>query len=283
MELTAAASAPAQAAEGGVRFKDRDSVELGEDVIIGDWCHIGANVRIGRGSRIYPQVFIDDDVTIGEDCLIYPRVSIFRGARIGRQVIIHAGAVIGDDGFGYNQIYDTAQDRLFHVKNRHAGWVEIQDWVEIGSQTCIDRGLAGPTVIGQGAKIDNLVQIAHNVQIGPDCIVVSQVGIAGHARLGKQVVLFGQVGIGDGLTVGDYAILNGGTGVASDVPPGRVRWWGRPPQRAEVEIKMRAMMRRDLPRLRDFWRALKKTGSIEELKTEFFGTKEQPGPKEESQ
>ena len=283
MELAMKPFAPTPARPDGVRFSDPDSVEIGEAVVIGDFCHIGANVKIGRGARIFPRVFIDDDVTIGEDCLIYPGVSIFRGTRIGRKVTIHAGAVIGDDGFGYNQVYDPELDRLFHLKNQHAGWVEIQDWVEIGSQVCIDRGLAGPTTIGQGTIIDNLTQIAHNVETGPDCVIVSQVGIAGNSRLGRQVVLFGQTGVGDGRKIGDYVIVNGGSGVSSDIPAGRKRWWGMPPQPAEAALRMQVSLKRDLPRLRDFWRALKKAGSFEEMKAEFLGASKANNKEEKDQ
>ncbi|MEW5723281.1 MAG: UDP-3-O-(3-hydroxymyristoyl)glucosamine N-acyltransferase [Thermodesulfobacteriota bacterium] len=280
LELAMAGPSLVPAAEGGVRFKDRASVDLGPDVTIGDWCYVGARAKIGRGTRIYPQVFLDDDVTIGEDCLVYPRVTLFRNTTLGRRVIIHSGAVIGDDGFGYNQVFDPERGRLYHLKNQHAGSVVLEDFVEVGSQVCIDRGLAGPTVIGAGTKIDNLVQIAHNVRTGKDCIIVSQVGIAGHARLGEQVILFGQVGVGDGVNVGDHAIVNGGTGVAADLPPGRVRWWGRPAQRAEAEIRLNAMVRRDLPRLRDFWRILKKAASFQELKDEFLKLKAESKPED---
>ncbi|MBW2092316.1 MAG: hypothetical protein JRI34_09375, partial [Deltaproteobacteria bacterium] len=127
LELIIGESSLVPAVDTQVRFKNRSSVELGEDVVIGDWCYIGEHVKIGRGSRIYPQVFIDDQVAIGEGCIIYPRVTLFRRTTLGNKVIVHSGAVIGDDGFGYNQIPDPERGRLLHVKNEHAGGVLIED------------------------------------------------------------------------------------------------------------------------------------------------------------
>ena len=266
MELAAGrAAGPDPGLVGNIRFKDCLTTELGEGVVIGDWCYVGANVKIGRGTRIYPQVFIDDGVTIGEDCLIYPRVVLLKGTRLGRGVVVHSGAVIGDDGFSYNQVPDMERGRLLHVKNSHAGGVVIEDFVEVGSQVCIDRGLAEDTVIGEGTKIDNLAQIAHNVKTGRDCLILSQVGISGSVRLGDQVFLLGQAGLVDGVTVGDQAIIIGKGGVSNDVPPGRQAWAGRPIQPADREWKEKALLRRELPRLREFWRILKKAGSFEEL------------------
>lgn len=265
------------AAPEGIRFKDRASVEIGEDVVIGDGCYVGSTVRIGRGSRIYPQVFIDDDVVLGENCVVYPHVTLFRGTMIGRRVIIHAGAVIGDDGFGYNQVPDPSNGRLHHLKNEHAGGVRIDDDVEVGSQVCIDRGLAGQTVIGAGTKIDNLVQIGHNCQIGRECILVAQVGLGGTTRLGDQVFLLGQAGLKNGVTVGDGAIVTARAMVLQDIPAGRARWAGQPCREADVEWKHIAMARRELPRIREFLRVFKKAESFDDLKEVYFGTKTSRG------
>jgi len=256
------------AAGGGVRFKDRSRVTLGDDVILGDWCYIGRDVDIGPGSRIYPHVFIDDDVVLGENCVVYPGATIFRNTRLGRKVIIHAGAVIGDDGFGYNQIPDAGRGRLHHLKNEHTGGVVIEDFVEVGSQVCIDRGLAGMTVVGAGTKIDNLTQIGHNVRIGRDCIVVKS-AMAGSSRLGNRVFLMGSK-VKDGVTVGDDAAVLFNSGVMSDIPPGPVRWAGHPVQPAEQEWKITALSRRELPRLRRFFQLFKKASSFEELRLNFF-------------
>ena len=260
------------AVDGSVRFKDPEKVRIGENTTIGDYCHIGRNVVIGEGCRIYPHVFIDDDVVLGDNAIVYPHVTIFRNTRIGRRVIIHAGAVIGDDGFGFNQVLDLEKGRLHHLKNEHIGGVIIEDFVEIGSQVCIDRGLAGMTVIGQGSKIDNLVQVAHNCRIGQDCIIVAQVGMAGHVQLGNRVFALGQAGFAPGLKIGDDAIIGGKAGISNDIPAGSTMWTGVPAQKGDVQYKQLAMIRRDLPRVRDFFRLLKKAESLEELKAAFFGS-----------
>jgi UDP-3-O-[3-hydroxymyristoyl] glucosamine N-acyltransferase len=228
-------------------------------------------VKIGRGTVIHPQAYIDDDVEIGENCVLYPRVTLFRRVRLGRKVVVHTGAVIGDDGFGYNQIPDPDRGRLHHLKNVHVGGVVIEDFVEIGAQTTIDAGMVEPTRIGAGTKIDNQVQIAHNVSTGRDCIILAQVGVSGSCRLGDRVFLLGQAGLVDGASIGDDAIVLGKAGVTRDLPAGRKAWAGRPPHPADQEWKVKALARKELPRLRDFWRALKSADSIEELKNRFFG------------
>ena len=253
-----------------IRFKDRESSSIGRGTVIGDFCYIGANTRIGSDCLIYPHVFIDDDVTIGDGTILYPRATILRNCRLGGNVILHAGAVIGDEGFGFNQVHDMARGRLHHMKNVHAGSVVIGDFVEIGSQVCIDRGLIGPTVVGDGTKIDNLVHIAHNVTVGRDCIILAQVGIAGRSRIGDQVFILGQVGVIDGVKIGDGAMIIGASGVTKDIPPGRKAWAGRPAQKADDEWRQAAVIRRELPRLREFFRALREADSFEDLKSLFL-------------
>lgn len=270
LELTVAEPSLVSSGPAGVRFKDRGSVEIGEGATIGDWTYIGRDVSIGRGVMIYPQVFIDDDVTVGDDSVIYPGAIIFRQTVIGRNVIIHAGAVIGDDGFGYNQIVDLKSGRLHHMKNVHAGGVVIEDDVEIGSQVCVDRGLVGSTTIGAGTKLDNQVHIAHNVRIGRDCIILAQVGIAGTSRVGDRVFVLGQAGVINGINIGDDAIIIGMAGVSSDVPAGRTAWAGRPAQKADDEWKQKALIRRELPRVREFFKLLRKHDSLADLKSSFF-------------
>ena len=254
----------------GVRFKDRSRVKIGQDVVIGDWSYVGADVNIGRGCLIYPQVFIDDQVTLGPDCVIFPRVTIFRNSTLGRKVILHSGVVIGDDGFGFSQVEDPDRGRLHHLKNEHPGGVIVGDFVEVGSQTCIDRGMAGMTVIGAGTKIDNHVQIGHNVKIGRECIIAGQAAMAGNSRLGDQVFLMGNAGVVDGTAVGDRAFLGAKSLATTDLPAGQRRWAGVPAQEADLEWKTIALSRKELPRLRELLRLLKKADSFEELKTSFF-------------
>ena len=271
LELADERPGPTPGLPENVRFKDPAGVEIGEGSVIGDWCYVGADVRIGRNTMIHPHVFIDDQVTIGDGCIIYPRATIFRRTRIGKRVVVHAGAVIGDDGFGYNQVPDLGHGRLHHLKNHHVGRVVIEDHVEIGSQVCIDRALAGETVIGAGTKIDNLVQIGHNVKVGRDCIIVSQVGMAGNSSLGNRVFALGKAGFTTGVTVGDDAVITARASVMSNIPSGHATWSGSPARRGDLEYKQMALARRELPRLREFFRLLKKAGSFEELRDSFRG------------
>ena len=272
---------PAQAGPNGVVFKDRTRVRIGSGTIIGDFCHIGANVEIGRDCQIYPQVYIDDHVCLGDGCILYPKVTLMRNTRLGDRVIIHPTSVIGDEGFNYNQVLDMERGRLFHIKNAHAGGVVIEDDVEIGAGVTIDRGLATDTVIGAGTKIDNQVHLAHNFKTGRDCIILAQVGVAGSTRIGDRVFLLGQAGIANGINIGDDVILLPKSGVGSDIPAGRKVYGGRPAQEADQDWKIKALSKRELPRVREFWKVLKKAGSFEELKTQFFDRIKSSGKKEE--
>jgi UDP-3-O-[3-hydroxymyristoyl] glucosamine N-acyltransferase len=183
------------------------------DVAIGPFCVIGARARLGRGVVVHPHVYIGDDVTIGDGSEIYPNVTIRERITIGNRVIIHAGSVLGTDGFGYRW------DGTKHAKIPQIGTVIVEDDVEIGSCVCIDRAKFSSTRIGRGTKIDNLVQIAHNVVIGPHCIIVGQAGVAGSATLGAGVVLGGQVAVRDHITLGEGAMVAACGAVAEDVPP----------------------------------------------------------------
>lgn len=191
---------------------------IGEDARIGEHCAIGAHVTIGNrvtiGARtvIYPGVVIGDDVTIGAETLIYQNVSILQDVVIGSRVIIHAGTVIGSDGFGF------APDGEQLYKIPQIGTVRIDDDVEIGANVAIDRAALGVTHIQRGVKIDNLVQIAHNVVIGEHSIIVAQVGISGSTKVGKHVTLAGQVGLVGHLEIGDQVKIGAQSGVSKSVP-----------------------------------------------------------------
>lgn len=182
---------------------------------IGPLCHVRPGAQIGSGSRLVSSVYVGDDVTVGSDCLLYPGVRIMPGCTIGNNVILHAGVVIGSDGFGY------APSETGIKKIKQIGWVEIEDDVEIGANTTVDRGALGPTRIGRGTKIDNLVQVAHNVEIGANSLLCAQVGISGSAKLGNGVVLAGQVGVVGHLKLGDGVQVGAQSGVAHDVEAGQ--------------------------------------------------------------
>jgi UDP-3-O-[3-hydroxymyristoyl] glucosamine N-acyltransferase len=190
------------------------TADLGEDVEVGAGAVIDADARIGSGSRIGPGAYLGIGVQIGSDCQIGANVSILCDSTLGDRCILHPGVRIGGDGFGFRW------DGAGHRKVPQLGRVLIEDDVEIGCNSCVDRATLGVTRIGQGTKIDNLVQVAHNVDIGPHSILVSQSGIAGSSTLGRGVVVAGQVAISDHVTVGDGARIGGQAGVVKDVPAG---------------------------------------------------------------
>lgn len=187
-------------------------VVLGEEVSIGAFVVIENGVRIGNGTTVRPLVCIGTEVDIGADCLIYSGVAVRERCRIGSRVIIHPNAVIGSDGFGY------AKDKGEHHKIPQIGIVHVEDDVEIGANTTIDRATTGVTLIRHGSKIDNLVQIAHNVQIGENSVIAAQVGISGSTELGRDVVLAGQAGLVGHITIGDGARVGAQAGVTKNIP-----------------------------------------------------------------
>jgi UDP-3-O-[3-hydroxymyristoyl] glucosamine N-acyltransferase len=215
---------------------------------IGPLCVIGAGAEIGAGTVLDAQVFLGAEVRIGRECRIYPQVTLRERTQLGDRVTVHAGAVIGADGFGY------AREGARYVKIPQVGQVIIEDEVEIGANATIDRATLGATRIGRGTKIDNLVQIAHNVQVGEDTVIVAQVGISGSTRIGRRVTLAGQVGIVDHVTIGDDVIVGAQAGVTKDIPEGTIVW-GTPaaPQR-EVKRRLAAVAR--LPELAKAFRAV---------------------------
>ncbi len=204
---------PPRTAEKGVSALACVSQEatVSQEASISPYVYVGPGAVIERDVVVYPFSFIGKGVKIGEATTIHTNVSINDGVVVGKRVIIHAGAVIGSDGFGY--VWDGQR----HRKIPQLGIVEVEDDVEIGANTCIDRASLGRTVIGKGTKVDNLVQIAHNVSIGENSILVSQVGIAGSATIGKNVLLAGQVGVRDHAVIGDNVRAGGQTGITKDV------------------------------------------------------------------
>ncbi|MBI1847283.1 MAG: UDP-3-O-(3-hydroxymyristoyl)glucosamine N-acyltransferase [Candidatus Rokubacteria bacterium] len=181
---------------------------------VGPFAVVGPGAVIGARARLHALVSVAPGAEIGADSVLYEHVVVRERVRVGRRVIVHPGAVIGADGFGF--VADTGRPR----KIPQVGGVLIEDDVEIGANTCIDRGTLGDTVIRAGVKLDNLVQIGHNVEVGENALMAAQVGISGSSRIGRGAVLGGQVGVGDHLTVGDGARVGAQSGVAQDVPPG---------------------------------------------------------------
>jgi len=205
---------PATAPEPGIH----PSAVVPPDAHVAPDCSVGPNVviesgaTVGAGTRLNAGVFLGAGVRVGSRCVLHPHVTVYPGAQIGDCVILHAGVVIGSDGFGYV----FAEGR--HVKFPQLGKILIEDDVEIGSNTTLDRGSLGTTVIGRGTKIDNLVQIAHNVRIGRHCVIVSQTGISGGSEIGDYVVMAGQVGVGEHAHIEDRVIVGGQAGVL----PGKI-------------------------------------------------------------
>ena len=192
------------------------SAKIAKEVTIYPNVYIGKNVEIGENTIIYPNVFIGDNSKIGKSCLIYANVSIYHDTIIGNNVIIHSGTVIGSDGFGY------AKDGEKYYKIPQIGNVIIEDDVEIGANCTVDRGAIEYTKIGKGVKIDNLVQIAHNVEIGENSVIVAQVGISGSTKIGKSVVLAGQVGIAGHLKIGDRVMVGAKSGIGKSLKDGEI-------------------------------------------------------------
>jgi len=187
---------------------------IGEGVTIREFCYVGHAARIDDGAILYPHVYVGEGAQIGEECVLYPNVVCGNHVHLGKRIKIHSGSVIGGDGFGY--VFDGQK----HHKVPQVGTVIIEDDVEIGCNVCIDRATMGATRIGEGTKIDNLVQIAHNVQIGKNCILCGQVGLSGSVVVEDNVMMAGQVGLRDHIHIGKGAILGAKSGVMADVGAG---------------------------------------------------------------
>ncbi|HEV8723507.1 MAG TPA: UDP-3-O-(3-hydroxymyristoyl)glucosamine N-acyltransferase [Candidatus Binatia bacterium] len=194
---------------------DRSAI-LDENVTIFPNAFVGPRVRIGTDTVVFPGVFLGEEAQVGAQCVLHPNVVVREGCRLGDRVILHAGVVIGSDGFGYAGSGDQ------RVKIPQTGVVVVEDDVEIGANTTVDRATLGRTVISRGVKIDNLVQIAHNVIIGEHSVIAAQAGIAGSARIGKNVTLAGQVGVVNHVQIGDGAMIGPQSGIPKSVPAGAV-------------------------------------------------------------
>ena len=238
-----------------------EGVTLGADVSIQANAVIEPGAVIGDGSVIGASVYVGHEAKIGSGCFIYPNATIRERSVIGNRVIIHSGAVVGSDGFGF----EFAKGK--HVKIPQVGIVQIDDDVEIGANTSIDRARFGRTWIGEGTKVDNLVQIAHNVVIGKHCLVVSQAGISGSSKLGNYVTLAGQVGVVGHIQIGDQAVVAAQSGVSKNVPAKEV-WWGSPATLMQEQKEKVAYIAR-LPKLVERVKRLEQ--ALEALTKKFLG------------
>ena len=222
-------------------------VRLGRNASVGPYAVLGDGARLGDGAVVGAHCVIGAGVEIGEASQLYPSVTVYSGSRLGARVTIHAGARIGSDGFGY------VQQGGQHIKIPHVGRCIIEDDVEIGANTTIDRGSIDDTVVGAGTKIDNLVQIAHNVRIGRACLIMAQVGIAGSVRVEDGAMLLGQVGVSGHHTVGKGARLAAQAGVFGDIPAGET-WSGYPARPHKEALRAQAALFK-LPAL---WRRIER-------------------------
>jgi UDP-3-O-[3-hydroxymyristoyl] glucosamine N-acyltransferase len=223
-------------------------VQIGSNVSIWPGVTLGDRVRIGSSVTLYPGVFVGDDSAIGEHTVLYPNVVVREGCHIGARVIIHSGTVIGSDGFGY------VQDQGRHHKIPQLGGVIIEDDVELGANVTVDRATLGHTIIKQGTKVDNLVQIAHNVTVGEHSILVAQVGIAGSTTIGRHVMIGGQAGLADHIQIGDHVMIASRAGVNRSLESNQIVS-GAPVMPHETWLKAQAVIPR-LPELRHSVRAM---------------------------
>jgi len=231
---------------------------IGKNCYIGAFAYIGDNVMIGDDSQIYPHAVIEDGTKLGNGCIIYPNVTIYHGCRLGNNVTIHSGSVIGADGFGFAPNAD-GYDKIPQI-----GIVTIEDNVEIGANTCVDRSTMGSTVIRKGVKLDNLVQIAHNVEVGENTVMSAQVGVAGSTKIGSWCMFGGQVGLAGHINIGDRTFLGAQSGVPGNIK-GNTSLIGTPPMEPKAYFKSQAIFRR-LPDIYKQLNDLQK--QVEEMKKE---------------
>ena len=235
-----------------------ESAQLADDVYVGAFAYIGDHVTVGKGSQIYPGTVVEEGAQIGEDCLFYPHVTVYHGCKIGSRVVLHSGCVIGADGFGFAPSADG------YEKIPQIGIVTIEDDVEIGANTCVDRSTMGTTIVHKGVKLDNLVQVAHNCEIGEHTVMSAQVGVAGSTKIGQWCMFGGQVGIAGHAVIGDRVLSGAQAGIAGSLRKGHVTVQGSPAidaknfMRSSVVFKYLPDMQSELNRLKKEVEELKK-------------------------
>jgi len=220
------------------------SAMLGENLFIGAFTYIAENAKIGNHVKIHQQVFIGENVTIGDNTILYPGVKIYKDCKIGNDCVIHSGVVIGADGFGFAPQTDTDFQKVPQIGN-----VIIKDLVEIGANTCIDRATMGSTIIQRGVKLDNLIQVGHNVEIGENTVIAAQTGIAGSCKIGKNCMIAGQVGLAGHITVADGVKIGAQSGLNSSIKQPDSTIMGSPAMDYQNYLKSYVVIRR-LPDLK---------------------------------
>lgn len=234
------------------------TAEVGENCYVGNFAYIGNHVKLGKNCQIYPYAYVGDHVTVGDNCILYPHVTVYHDCQIGNNCIFHAGSVIGADGFGF------APEGESYKKIPQLGNVIIEDDVEIGANTTIDRAVMDSTIIRQGVKLDNLVQIAHNVEVGAHTVMAAQVGIAGSVKVGRHCMFGGQVGLAGHIHIADHVTLGAQAGVISDVKE-PVTLLGAPAIQAKNFMRSSAIFNR----LPDIYRTIGQLQrEVEQLKKE---------------
>ena len=231
---------------------------LPKETGISEFAFISPKATIGENATIYPFVFIGDNVVIGDDVTIYANVSIYPGSKIGNKVIVHSGSVIGSDGFGFMPEDDG------YEKVPHIGSVVVEDDVEIGANTCIDRGTIDATIIHKGVKLDNLIHIAHNAEIGANTVMSAQVGIAGSTKIGEWCMFGGQVGVAGHITIGDRVLLGAQSGVPASLKDGQ-RLIGTPPMEKMLFFKSHSALKQLPEILKEMNKMKKRIDELEKM------------------
>jgi UDP-3-O-[3-hydroxymyristoyl] glucosamine N-acyltransferase len=229
------------------------TVNIGSDVFIGAFSYFGENVKIGNNTKIYPNTYIGDNVQIGDNCVIHPGVKIYFGCIIRKNVVIHAGTVIGSDGFGFAPQADGSFKKVPQIGN-----VVIEDNVEIGANTSIDRATIGSTIIKEGAKLDNLIQIAHNVEVGHNTVIAAQAGVSGSTKIGDNVMIGGQAGLVGHIQIADGSKINAQSGVSKSMKSPNTAVTGSPAADYTSALRSQAVFR-NLPEME------KRVQQLEEL------------------
>ena len=230
-----------------------EKVQLGENIYIGAFAYIGKNVKIGNNVKIFPQVYLGENVSIGDNSILYAGVKIYHDCVVGKQVTIHAGTVIGGDGFGFAPQKDGSFKKVPQIGN-----VVIEDKVEIGANAAIDRATIGSTLIKSGAKLDNLIQIAHNVVVGNDTVIAAQSGVSGSTKIGNNVMIGGQVGIVGHIQIADGSKINAQSGVSKSIKTNNSAVTGSPAYEYTSALRSQAVIR-NLPELQ------KRVAELEQL------------------